>query len=339
MATIYKREKYYWIAYRERNGKRIQKSTKQTDRAAANILKKHYDMLEKSYHLSGTPLQSAVKISDYLQEYLELRKNRVSEKTAARDRQAVQSLMNTTGDIYITRIGTEHIEKWLSEVLKTRQPTTANCLLRHCKAFFNHAMKLNYIKENPAKEIKAIREQEKAVRILTQSEVTDILKTMPEDWQNLIRVALVTGARAGELCRLRKEDVNTDGGYIIIRSTRENPTKNKKSRIVPIPDNSIDLFLKLTGIADRFLLTDTNGSAWTVDRISKNFKIYSKKAKINCTFHDLRRTYGGWLIMSGADLVTVQQNLGHSSITVTVKHYSQVLLTHRKEQVNRLPGV
>jgi len=339
LATIYKRGRYYWIAFRNRNGQRIQESTGQTDKAAANILKKHYDRLEKSYPLSGTPLQNAIKFSEYLREYLELRKNRVAEKTITRDRQAMESLMNSAGDLFLTRIRAEHIEKWLSELLQTRKQATANCLLRHCKACFNYAVKLNYIRDNPTKEIKAIREPEKAIRILTQSEVTDILNTMPEAWQDLIRVALATGARAGELCRLEKKDVNIDEGYIVIRSTADNPTKNRKSRTVPIPDSSIDLFLKLLGIADRFLLTTENGSEWTVDHISKGFKRYSKKAKIVCTFHDLRRTYGGWLVMSGADLVTVQQNLGHSSITVTVRHYSQVLLTHRKEQVDKLPGV
>jgi len=339
LATIYKRGRYYWIAYRNRNGQRIQESTGQTDKAAANILKKHYDRLEKSYPLSGTPLQNAIRLSEYLREYLELRKNRVSGKTTERDRQAIESLMNSAGDIFLSRIRAEHIEKWLSELLKTRKPATANCLLRHTKTFFNYAVKLNYIKDNPTKEIKAIREPEKAVRILTQSEVQDLLQVMPEAWQDLIRVALATGARSGELCRLEKRDINIDEGYIVIRSTAENPTKNRKSRTVPIPNNYIDVFLKLTGIADRFLLTTAAGSQWTVNHITKGFRKYSKKAKIACTFHDLRRTYGGWLVMSGADLVTVQQNLGHSSITVTVKHYSQVLITHRKKQVDKLPGV
>jgi len=57
--------------------------------------------------------------------------------------------MNSAGDLFVTRVRTEQIEKWLSELLKTRKPATANCLLRHTKTFFNYAVKLNYIRDNP----------------------------------------------------------------------------------------------------------------------------------------------------------------------------------------------
>ena len=43
--------------------------------------------------------------------------------------------------------------------------------------------------------------------------------------------------------------------------------------------------------------------------------------------------------MNGVDLVTVQENLGHSDIKVTIKHYMHLVLGHRAEQTDKFPDV
>lgn len=76
----------------------------------------------------------------------------------------------------------------------------------------------------------------------------------------------------------------------------------------------------------------------TLDWIAHGFVRIAKKAGLDgFTFHDLRRTYGAWLVMAGADLVTVKDNLGHSSINITIEHYAHIMIEHRATQTNRLP--
>lgn len=41
--------------------------------------------------------------------------------------------------------------------------------------------------------------------------------------------------------------------------------------------------------------------------------------------------------MSGADLITVKENMGHSDISVTVRHYVHLVMDHKRAQVDRLP--
>jgi len=340
MASIYKRNKIYWIAYKDRFGKRIIESTKLTDKEAAQRLKRHYGALEQSYKLYGTPLQGDIRLSDWQIEFQRYRADRVSPATASRDRQAVESLLNRTGDQFLSRISRTDIEGWFSEILKTHAPAGANCLLRHVKIFFNAAVKLRHLSESPAADVRSVRENIQAPRILSQEEVGRLLEVCPVPWAKLIRAAIYTGGRSGELCRLRCSDFNPDIPGVTFQSEPENPTKSKKYRIVPVPDHSVDFFRELIREAGGGVMLRTeSGGAWKVQWITHGFAKWARRADVNCTFHDLRRTYGGWLVMFGADLVTVQQNLGHADIQTTIRNYAGILDRHKCEQVNKMPVV
>lgn len=340
MASIYKRNKIYWIAYKDRFGKRIIESTKLTDKEAAQRLKRHYSALEQSYKLYGTPLQGDIMLSDWQIEFQRYRADRVSRATANRDRQAINSFIERSGDDFLSRISQTEIEIWFSEILKSHAAAGANCLLRHLKIFFNAAVRMNFISESPAKDVKPVRENIPAPRILSQEEVGALIGVCPVPWAKLIRAALYTGGRSGELCRLHCSDFNPDIPGVVFQSEPENPTKSKRYRIVPVPDHSVEFFRTLVSESGSgVMLRTASGGAWKVQHITHGFVAWTKRAGVDCTFHDLRRTYGGWLVMSGADLVTVQQNLGHSEISTTIRNYAGILDRHKIEQVNKMPVV
>jgi site-specific recombinase XerD len=61
-----------------------------------------------------------------------------------------------------------------------------------------------------------------------------------------------------------------------------------------------------------------------------------KKAKlVNLHWHDLRHTFASRLVMAGVDLRTVQELMGHKTITMTLR-YSYLSPTHQREAVQRL---
>ena len=341
MASIYKRGKVWWIHWRNSCGRRICESLKTRDRTIANRLKKHYEIEERRASLRGGAMVEAVYFENYIDEYLRVRRNQIAPRTVVSYRQALKSLCAHTGSIPLDRIRATDIENWRSGILDKRSPATANALLRHVKAAFNYAVEHGYLRESPLRYIRAVRQNSKPMRILSQAEVAILLENLSSSWGNLVRAAIYTGARSGELCRLRPGDVDLNQCIVTIRSTAANPTKSKKTRLVPVPTASRDYF---TGMIDRagqgMLLQNEKGFSWTTNQISKFFKPTALKCGIEaCTFHDLRRTYGAWLVMEGVDLVTVQQNLGHSDISVTVKHYAHMMMDHRSKQVNRLPAI
>ncbi|SLM27839.1 hypothetical protein MTBBW1_1150012 [Desulfamplus magnetovallimortis] len=342
MATIYKRGKFWWVAYKDRNGRRIQESTKLGDKAAAMCIKKHYDAVEKSYALTGTPLQRAIKFSDCFNEYINLRKLRRAHKTITNDKLAFKSFSDFMGnrDIFINEVSKDQIERWYNYLLKEKAAATANCRLRHLNTFFNTALKKQYIVTSPCCNIAKTRDNISKIRTLTREEVQTLLECMPETWQDLTKLALYTGVRASEVCRLEKKDIDFDLQAITVTSTPDNPTKSRKFRNVPLPAASIVFFQSLLKKYDgKMLLLNNKGNPWKKDWVAHGFKKYSVLSGVNCVFHDLRRTYGAWLIINGCDLVTVQENLGHSDITVTRNHYIHLMMDYKKSQVDKLPEI
>lgn len=341
MSTIYKRGQYWWISYKDRTGRRITQSTKLTDKTSATVIKKHYDTVEKSYCLKGTPLQHSISLNSYYKEYKNGRVNKHPKTTIGNDELSFKSLQTFLKvDRYLNDIKESDLENWYNYLLKTKATATANCRLRHIKTFFNQAVKKHYLIVSPCEGITPIKETTRKIRTLTQSEVELLLASAPIDWQHLIKTALYTGARSGEICRLKKQDIDLQNHTMTITSTPKNPTKSKKFRVVPLPDHSINFFTELVSFyPTNYLLLNNKHTQWTNDWIAHGFVKYSKKSGVNCVFHDLRRTYGAWLVMAGADLVTVQDNLGHSNITVTRNHYIHLMMDHKKKQVNKLPVI
>ena len=70
--------------------------------------------------------------------------------------------------------------------------------------------------------------------------------------------------------------------------------------------------------------------------LGRAFESAVKRAKLeDFTFHDLRHTAASWLVMSGADLLTVASILGHKDIRIT-QRYSHLAPGHRRQAVERL---
>lgn len=341
MATIYKRNKYWWVSYKDRTGRRITQSTKLTDKTSANVIKKHYDTVEKSYCLTNTPLQHAIRLSDWYAEYIRLREPRHPKSTIKNDRLAYKSLitfLNT--DKYLNDIKEGDLENWYNHLLKTSATATANCRFRHLKTLFNTAVKKNYLIKSPCEQIATVKETTNKIRVLSQDEIKLLFDSMAESFKQYVRVGLYTGCRVSEICRLKKQDIDLERHTITVTSNQLNPTKSKKFRVIPIPDHSIDFFKRLLeSNRTPYLLVNNQNNQCKPDWITRQFSKYANQAAIDCTYHDLRRTYGAWLIMGGADIITVQENLGHSDISVTRKHYLHLTIDHKKEQVNKLPEI
>lgn len=335
MATLYKRGNVWWIGYKENNQMKYI-STKQTDKENAKRLLKHYEAIEKADYLIGTPLHR-ITLAQWRDKYLELRKTTISKATYHKDILAIKSLLTVFSET--TQLeNVKDLRNWYVKYSENHAVASANSYFRHLKIFFNAAIKAGHIKDNPCKSIKPHRENESIGKTLNRQEINKILDYFNDKpaWLNLIKTALYIGARSGELCRLTVKDIDLENRTVLIRSETNNPTKNHKTRIVPIPIAAIVFFKELVRNKKDLLLLNSSNEQWQVDWISHGFKEHMDKLEISCTFHDLRKTYGAWLIMNGADLVTVKDNMGHSTITVTVKHYAHLLIEHRSAQTDKL---
>ncbi|MCL4515485.1 MAG: tyrosine recombinase XerC [Firmicutes bacterium] len=160
---------------------------------------------------------------------------------------------------------------------------------------------------------------------LTVDEITRLLKapdtTTPRGIRDraIIETLYSAGIRVGELVNLKMQDIDLKGKKLRIREGKGN-----KDRMVPLADqtaNAIRNYLKVRPEAtkDPALFLSRLKTRLTTTMINKLLKGYVAKAGIEkpISAHCLRHTCATHLLEGGADLRTVQEILGHSSIATT----------------------
>lgn len=151
----------------------------------------------------------------------------------------------------------------------------------------------------------------------------------------LIDLLISTGIRVAEAAAIRFDDIITYEHAVLIHG------KGRKQRIIYISSNETwqrlltQLRMQKKLSSTSFLFTNRNDKPLTSHSIEKIYRKYANVAKINpvSTPHYLRHTFATNLLANGADLRSVQELLGHASITTT-QIYTEVS-SLRKKQVLR----
>lgn len=137
-----------------------------------------------------------------------------------------------------------------------------------------------------------------------------------------IRLALGTGFRRGEIVSMNWANMDLKTGRIEVCCEGGFRTKNDKGRVSFLTDpEGLDVLrkLKLMGAGAE------NGRPFELFReggsLSRKFRDIARRAGVNCTMHDLRRTFVTRLTNSGANTMFITALVGHSDDEVTRRHY------------------
>jgi integrase len=209
---------------------------------------------------------------------------------------------------------------------KRARKSTANRILTVLKAILNKAFQDGIVSDDTAwRRVKPFENADEPVtRFLTAAESIRLINSCHADFRPLIKAALFTGARYGELARLQVKDVNADTGLVYI--TPE--AKSGKGRHIPLSVEGLDFFntaiVGKTGMDHVF--TRTDGEPWGKNHHVRLLKAACEQAKIQPAvgFHDLRHTYASLLAQAGADLLTISKLLGHADTRITSRHYAHL---------------
>ena len=159
-------------------------------------------------------------------------------------------------------------------------------------------------------------------RFLSEAECRRLLNASKPAYRALVRGALYTGCRLGELVRLTAADVIDD--VVIVRHS-----KGGKMRRVPLSDEGAEFFQQVTAgkTGEGLLFPSADGEAWTRINVHRSMVAAGKVAKLAPlpTFRDLRRTYGSLLINKGAEGAVIQRLLGHADQRMTLRVYAHLL--------------
>lgn len=154
--------------------------------------------------------------------------------------------------------------------------------------------------------------------------------------QDLIRVALGTGMRRGELLSRRRSHFDPEKEPILICDTASFKTKGHRNRTIHLTGSALEVVQRRseerTDDLDGPIFTYQNGTAIVPGYASKRFKYYARLARLpeDIHFHSLRHSTGTWLAEAGTNPFVLQQILGHADLKTT-----QILRQHRRRNGRR----
>lgn len=163
-----------------------------------------------------------------------------------------------------------------------------------------------------------IRRERKLPRILSLQQVMHLLGVCDLYSKTLLSVIYDCGLRAFEACNLKWNDINFDRLQVHIKQG-----KGKKDRVVPICPETLTVlkayrkqYPSMNYVFKKF------GRDLPVDHafIRARLKEGLAKAELDVTLttHSLRHSYATHLLEAGEDIQTVQQRLGHKSVSTTM---------------------
>ena len=207
--------------------------------------------------------------------------------------------------------------------------------VRTLRAFFNWLVVEGLVQNSPAKDLKPPKVIRKVVSTLSDEEIGAILNTFsisPSDARNrtLFMLLIDTGLRIGELVNLKMEDVHMDEGYLKVMG------KGKKERIVPIGNNAqraLQRYLfrfrpKPNNPVTNNVFLSISSQPLTENSMKLMFTRLSQRSGI-CRLHAhlCRHTFATRFLINGGDVFSLQQILGHSTLTM-VSHYVNLASSH-----------
>jgi len=235
--------------------------------------------------------------------------------------------------IYITK---SDISNGLHKLPNTLTNATINRYKAAISVVFSYACREYDLPENPVRKIPSLPENNKRTRFLSEAERTSLLKACRSShWDKLyliVLLAITTGARKGELTKLRWNDIDFDRRTAYVATT-----KNGQPKVLPLTDSVINE-LQLFDTKDSSLIFASKVKEDVAYCFTKPWKRALEDAEIkDFRFHDLRHTCASYLAQSGASLLEVGFVLGHKQISVT-KRYAHLCIEHKSSLINRVLG-
>ncbi len=177
---------------------------------------------------------------------------------------------------------------------------------------FSKAVERGKLAESPARNIKRLPVDNKRTRILSEDEQRRLVAECAGKLRAVVLLALITGARIGELLNLRWEDV-TDDELVFWR------TKNGKVKRIPVSREIVEVIHALPHVPYHpYVITNVaTEQPYTVNGFRHMFDRAVERARIvprnDVTLHTLRHTALSRMIAAGHNDHTVMAISGHSS--------------------------
>ncbi len=207
-------------------------------------------------------------------------------------------------------------------------PATSARKLAALRALFSSQREHGLIEQSPADLVSTPRQPSHLPSVLKAREVASLLESIPASTalelrdRALFELAYACGLRAEELVSLALADVDHDGEQLRVEG------KGRKTRFQPVGEialSSLALYLQRgraaldAGAGEQALFLSKSGRPLGTGDVRRRLRVWRERAGLpsGASPHTLRHSFATHLLDGGADLRTIQELLGHASLSTT----------------------
>lgn len=222
------------------------------------------------------------------------------------------------------------------------KPLTTHRRLSILRAALAWAVDSGLISSNPLAGIKIPKGRPERIAPPTISEFYALMSVAPNHLQRAILLAISLGVRVGpsELLSLQWKDVDIERATIRVWSAHKNP--NRPYRDIPLREDLIETFKQWMKEDAKVLpVTIIHFRGKSVKSIKTAWKKCKDDAGITRRIrpYDLRHAFATYALDAGADIQAVADTMGHSDISMVLKHYQHGKEEARRAAVESLPAM
>lgn len=226
----------------------------------------------------------------------------------------------------INNIKYKDVLDFISYIKDNHKSTSINRCLSSLRSYYNYLLKENEVNTNPFKLVNSMKKEKKLPEYFKYNEYVELVNSIDINSNLGIRnrcifeVLLCTGCRCSELVNIKLCDVDLDNREIKVLG------KGNKERIVYLGSYAIDSLNMYLSVRDelskkdnKYLFVNHLGNKLTTRGIRDIIDKILLKSSLNLkiTPHTFRHSFATMLLNEGCDLKSVQELLGHVSLSTT----------------------
>lgn len=348
----------YKVSWYESGRKRFEDVGQDADVAVAalNRREKALEAIAAGLEVKGEGKDKGrVTVSAAISVYLADTKDGKAPKTYTSRKRTLDLFQQSCAKIFLDQIETRDMLDFRS-FLKRKEYAD--------RTVFNHFEAVNsFLRAHGIKDIVPKHEwpnfDEKPVKKYQPEELAKLFKAANEREWLLFQFFLGSGAREGEVARLKWPDIDFKDKKVLFVSQQGASTKNRKSRPVPLPDHLITALKKYQNSNGDSQYVFPNGQGGMEGHFLRILKNLAHRAELNCghcknvgekkkqnckehavcgewELHRFRKTFASTHLHNGANIRQIQKWLGHHSLDVTLAYLADEDDTSEpvREQVN-----
>ena len=272
------------------------------------------------------------EVGDFL-DYLTYERN-VSPNTVTSYRDDLDSFIGFLCNDYLTIArdlldlkSIDHIAIRSYLAFLARKKLSRSSMARHLSAlrsFFKYLMREGVVEANPARSVATPKREKHLPAVLQTADIAVLFEQPDESALGLrdrawLELLYASGLRISELVAIDIEDMELRARLVKVRG------KGSKERIVPFgtkAEAALKTYLSTRTDDDPALFVNYRGERITTRSVRRLFDRYVRAASLRSGVspHTLRHSFATHLLNAGADLRSIQELLGHASLSTTQKY-------------------